>query len=134
MKINLTTKTLEGFTTTKQEEIPFANLAELIKAANLINAIKYHSTSMTALANIENGEQKHEVHPFYIDTYGNVMFRGTGENTTVATGIHSSINRLPRLDNVMQKNSPTLDTHKYDLIRYLNSHNPPFRLRYDEGW
>ncbi|MDR2190880.1 MAG: hypothetical protein LBP53_07060 [Candidatus Peribacteria bacterium] len=96
MKINLTTKSLEGLTTTKNEAIPFTNIAELIKAANFINVIKYHSQHMTALANKQgNGTVKYDIHPFYVDTYGNLMFRGTGENTTVATGMHRILSRLP---------------------------------------
>jgi hypothetical protein len=133
IKINLTTKTLEGFVTEGNRAITFNNIAELIKAANFINVIKYHSESMVALANLtQDGTSTYAVHPFYIDGYGNLMFRGTGESTTVATGIHRSIARLPGLNNALAANSPTLNAHKEDFAAYLNKQNPPFWKRYDQ--
>ncbi|MDR0650023.1 MAG: hypothetical protein LBG59_01050 [Candidatus Peribacteria bacterium] len=133
IRLHLTTKTLEGFVTEGNKIITFGNLAEQIKAANFINVIKYHAKQMTALANpIEHGTPKYAIHPFYIDSYGNLMFRGTGENTTVATGIHRSFNRLPGLNNAIEANSPTLNAHKEVFVSYLNKQEPPFWSRYTQ--
>jgi hypothetical protein len=133
IKINLTTKTLEGFATEGNKTITFENIAEQIKTANFINVIKYHSKQMTALANpIKDGKPKYAVHPFYIDNYGNLMFRGTGEDTTVATGIHRSFKWLPGLSNAIEANSPTLNKYKEDFAKYLNKQEPPFWLKYTQ--
>ena len=75
-----------------------------------------------------NGNPKHkDEHPFYLDALKNLTFRGTGDdNTVMATGTPAPLNWLPRFNNAIKDNSPTLDEHKSDLVTYLNTTTPPF--------
>jgi hypothetical protein len=123
---------LEGLTTGLNPLI-FNDTGELIKAANFINAIKYHSKFMTAKANPrkKDGKLEYDDHPFYISNLGNLEFRGTGGDSTTATGMPVFLTRrLPKLENAIHANSPTLNNHKPDFVRYLNTQNPPFWLKY----
>ncbi|MDR3169091.1 MAG: hypothetical protein LBU27_04990 [Candidatus Peribacteria bacterium] len=104
---------------------------------NLINAIKYHSRLMT-----EKPREPNQVdHPFYVDTFGNVMFRGVGANTTVLNGAKGrealfgfGLLGKAGTTNNMDKISATMNTRerKEDLIRYLNIQQPPFWVKPSE--
>ena len=69
IKISLANKTIEGLIK-ENNEIRFENNGELIKAVNLINAIKHHCTDKTAKSNInpETQEKIEKDHPFYLDS------------------------------------------------------------------
>ena len=133
IKISLAKKTIEGLTS-EDEEISFVNNGELIKATNLINAIKHHCSGKTAKSNIdpETREKIEEDHPFYLDRAWDLVFRKIWENIIVATGIHRTLSRLPGLNNAIKNNSPTLHQHKSDLVHYLNASTPPFWVNIDQ--
>lgn len=132
LKLDFTNKTIEGLTQKGGEKISFENLGESLRVANLINAIKNHSLNMTQAPNTDRQVD----HPFYVDSLGNVMFRGVGESTTVLNGAKGreallgfGITGHAGTSNTMDAISSTMNTmeRKEDLARYLNRQNPPFR-------
>ncbi|MDR2541819.1 MAG: hypothetical protein LBD11_09080 [Candidatus Peribacteria bacterium] len=75
-------------------------------------------------------------HPFYVDTIGNVMFRGVGKNTTALNGAKGrevlfgfGLTGKAGTTNTLDDISSTMNSRerKEDLTRYLNEQNPPFR-------
>lgn len=102
-KINLSTKTIEGFSANKA----FPTYFELFKAANLTNRIKYICKTKEPVDSIK---------PFDISTLGNIVFDDANVlskefDTTIMTG-----GRFGWLKDV----SPVLEENKQAYVDYLN--------------